>query len=114
MLKHFLRNFGVTKKYKVKITLSAQSDIRTIWDYVSQLNPSNALVFINEIEERIYALSPYPERSPIIPEGEMLQNDVYRHLIYKDYRIVYRVQNENIFILRIFNGSKLLDMASLE
>jgi toxin ParE1/3/4 len=104
----------VTKKFKVKVTVSAQSDIRTIWDYISQNNPSNARAFINEVEERIYSLSHYPERNPIIPEGEMLQIDVYRHLIYKDYRIVYRVQNENIFILRIFHGSKLLDIASLE
>lgn len=104
----------MTKKYKVQITLSAQSDFRTIWDYISQNSPSNAHTFISEIEKRIYSLSHFPERNPFIPEGEMLQIDVYRHLIYKEYRIVYRVQNVNVFILRIFHGSKLLDIANLE
>jgi toxin ParE1/3/4 len=104
----------VKKRYKVIIAQSAQTDIRLIWGFISQNNPSNALVFINEIEARIYSLCDFPERNPIIPEGETLQVEVYRHLIYKKYRIVYRLQDAIVFVLRIFHGSKLLDLASLE
>lgn len=101
------------KKYKIKITQSAQSDIGCIWEYISKDSPSNANLFIDELESQIYTLSQLPERSPVIPEGEILQIDVYRHKIYKGYRIIYRIHNEFVYVLRIFHGSKLLDMASL-
>ncbi len=105
-------NSGVTKKYKIKITASAQKDIRGIWEYIAQNNPLNAGEFILEIEKRICSLSTSPERNPVIPEGELLQTDQYRHFIYKNYRIVYRVQDEIVYVLRIFHGAKLLDLTS--
>jgi toxin ParE1/3/4 len=100
--------FGMIKKYKVKITASAQSDFRTIWDYISQSNPINAVEFISEIEKRVHDLSILPERNPVIPEGEFLKSEEYRHVIYKKYRIIYRIRDENVYVLRIFHGSKLL------
>jgi toxin ParE1/3/4 len=101
------------KKYKIKITASAQSDIRVIWDYISQNNPANAAEFISEIEKRIYGLHAFSERNPVIPEGEFLQIDDYRHLVYKKYRVAYRVHGDLVYILRIFQGAKLLDINSL-
>jgi plasmid stabilization system protein ParE len=104
----------VIKKYKVKITATAERDIQYIWDYISHDNPQNAGVFITEIEEKIYGLNIFPDRNPIIPEGQILQTKEYRHLIYKNYRIIYRFNQEIVFILRIFHGSKLLDIAAME
>jgi toxin ParE1/3/4 len=113
MLRIFLENFEMIKKYKVKITASAQSDFRTIWDFISQNNPLNAVEFISEIEKRVYDLSILPDRNPIIPEGEFLKSEEYRHVIYKKYRIIYRIRDENVYVLRIFHGSKLLGLNSL-
>jgi len=81
-----------------------------LWEYISQNNPKNAEEFLSEIEKRINLLSLFPQRTPVIPEGELLQNDEYRHFIYNKYRIVYRIQNDIVFILRIFHGAKLLGM----
>jgi plasmid stabilization system protein ParE len=103
----------VTKKYKIKITQSAQSDIGSIWGYISKDNPLNAKIFIDELESQVYTLSQLPERNPVIPEGGIFQVDVYRHKIYKGYRIIYRIDSENVYVLRVFHGSKLLDIASL-
>ena len=96
------------KKYKIKITASAQADFRIIWDYISQNNPINAGEFLSEIEKRIYALSIFPQRNPIIPEGEYFQIDEYRHFIHKKYRVVYRIQNDRVYILRIVHGARPL------
>ena len=102
------------KKYRVKITKSAESDLYYIWDYISQENPINAVNFIYEIEEKITGLNIFPDRHPIIQEGIILQTKEYRHLIYKNYRIIYRIYEDIVFILRIFHGSKLLDIATLD
>jgi toxin ParE1/3/4 len=109
---NFSGNSGMKKKYKIKMTASAQSDIRILWDYISQNNPENAVEFISEIEKRIYSLSSLPERNPVIPEGEFLKTSDYRHLIYKKYRIIYRIRSEIVYVLRIFHGSKLLGLIS--
>jgi toxin ParE1/3/4 len=103
----------VTKKYKVKITRTAELDVNYIWDYISQENPENAVTFIKEIEDKVTGLHILPDRNPVIPEGIILQTKEYRHLIYKHYRIIYRITEDTVYILRIFHGSKLLDIATL-
>jgi plasmid stabilization system protein ParE len=100
----------MAKRYSVKITASAQADISAIWDFISQNNPSNAAEFIGEIEKKALSLSLFPKRNPVIPEAELLQISDYRHLVHKKYRVVYRIHNETVYILRIFHGSKLLDI----
>lgn len=78
------------------------------------VNPQNAIAFIPEIEEKLNGSNIFPDRNPVIPEGQILQTREYRHLIYKNYRIIYRFNQEIVFILRIFHGSKLLDIAAME
>jgi plasmid stabilization system protein ParE len=95
----------VQKKYNVKITLSAQSDIEIIWKYISQDNPSNAIDFIDTIEEKLRGLEFFPERNPVIPESQIIQTKNYRHIIYKKYRAIYRIDRGTVYILRIFHGS---------
>lgn len=110
----FLRNFAVIKKYKVKITLHAQVDTENIWYYISEENPLNAIEFIKKLEEIISGLSHMPERNPVIPEGRLLQTSEYRHVIYKNYRMIYRIEESSVFVLRVFHGSKLFDIAAIE
>jgi toxin ParE1/3/4 len=111
-LKNSSRNFELAKKYKVKILVTAQKDLANIWDYISQDNPMNAIEFIHEIEKRILNLNQYPERNPIIPECQILQTKKYHHSIYKQYRIVYRFDSGNVYVIRVFHGSKLLDITT--
>jgi toxin ParE1/3/4 len=110
-LKPSSKNFGVTRKSKVKLTASAQSDI---YNYITEDNPSNAVTFIAELEKQIHSLSTYSDRNPYIPESAILQTQTYRHQICKNYRIIYKIQDDIVFVLRIFHGSKLLDIAAIE
>lgn len=97
------------RKYKVSITPSAQLDIAEIWEYISIDSPKNATEFIDQIEKRIYSLENYPTRNPLIPENIFLHTN-YRHSIYKDYRLIYRISENDVYILRVIHGSKLLDL----
>jgi addiction module RelE/StbE family toxin len=101
----------VKKAFAVKLTSTAQSDIARIWEYIAQDSPLAANDFIDQIESRVFSLSDNPERQPVIPESEHLHTLQYRHLVYKDYRIIYRVQSNEVFVMRIFHGSKLLDLS---
>ncbi|MGA1839523.1 MAG: type II toxin-antitoxin system RelE/ParE family toxin [bacterium] len=101
------------KKYNIVIAKAAEDDLDGIWNYISVDSIKNATNFITEIEERIYSLENYPLRNPLIPENEILGSK-YRHLIYKDYRIIYRIKNYSVYILRILHGSRLFEKDVIE
>lgn len=95
------------KKYKVNLTQLAQEDLEQIYFYISDDSATNAGNFILELEKKIYSLNSYPERHPLIAENEFFATD-YRHLIHEKYRIIYRLSEKEVFILRVIHGAKLL------
>ena len=99
----------MTKKYKVNLTQHAQNDLEHIYYYIASNSPDNAANFVLQLEEKLYSLNNYPERHPLIPENEFFGTD-YRHLIYKKYRVIYRVIAGSVFILRIIHGAKILQV----
>lgn len=99
----------VKKSYRVEITATAERDIRDIWDYIAENNPGNAVLFIGQIETKALSLDLFPERHPLVPEDEYLQGK-YRHLIYKEYRIIYRILDDVVYIMRVIHSSRLLDI----
>ncbi|MBU1299855.1 MAG: type II toxin-antitoxin system RelE/ParE family toxin [Bacteroidetes bacterium] len=50
-----------------------------------------------------------PERCPYIPENIFFGTN-YRHLIHKKYRAIYKINNADVYILRVVHGSKLLEL----
>jgi plasmid stabilization system protein ParE len=97
------------KACKVNLTRTAQRDLGQIFSHISEDSFSKARKFILELEVKIGSLSSFPKRSPSIPENDFLGTN-YRHLIHKKYRVIYRVEGKNVFVLRIIHGSKLLDL----
>ena len=97
------------KKYQVNLSQQAQDDLEQIFYYIADDNINNAANFILQLEKKIYSLESFPDRHPLIPENEFFDTN-YRHLIFKKYRIVYRIAEKSVFILRIFHGAKLLNL----
>lgn len=96
------------KKYKINLTRKAQNDIEHIFFYIASDNLNTAKRFVRKLEEKIYSLDTFPDRCPYIPENIFFGTN-YRHLIYKKYRAIYRIDNNTVYILRVVHGSKLLD-----
>ena len=96
------------KIYNIHITGNAQGDLSEIYDYIAADNPERAITFINELEKQILSLKKLPERNPMIQENFYF-NTNYRHLVYKKYRIIYRIFKNDVFILRIFHGAALFN-----
>ena len=99
----------MTKKYEVNFARHAQDDLEHIYDYIASDSIHNATKFITQIENKVYSLENYPQRNPLIPENEYFGTD-YRHLIYKKYRIIYRIIKQSVFILRIIHSAKILEL----
>ena len=99
----------MAKKYQVNLTQQAQNDVEQIFYYIADDSINNAANFVLQLEKKVYSLEDFPDRNPLIPENEFFGTD-YRHLIYKKYRVVYRIAEKTVFILRIFHGAKLLNL----
>ena len=101
------------KKYRVDITATAEADTAAIWDYLAQDNPDVATAFILRLEEQIGTLEHYPERCPLVPENDLL-GTAYRHLLFGNYRTIFKIVGARVIILRIIHGARLLDTGILE
>jgi plasmid stabilization system protein ParE len=93
----------------VHLTQLAQKDLEQIYYYIAADSINNAKNFIRKLEIKIYSLDTFPERHPLIAENEFFATD-YRHLIYKKYRVIYRISEKTIFILRVIHGAMLLEV----
>jgi len=99
----------VKKAYKVFITQNARDDLRHIFSYIAEDSISDAKIFVSELEKKINTLSTLPERASYIPENVFFGTD-YRQLILRKYRVIYRIDKDDIFVLRVIQGSKLLEL----
>ena len=91
----------------MNLTQLAQRDLEQIYYYIAADSINNATNFVLELEKKIYSLDTFPERHPLIAENELFATD-YRHLVYKKYRVIYRISEKAVFILRVIHGAMLL------
>ncbi len=96
------------KKFRVDLTASAEADTSEIWDYIAQDNPEAGTAFILRLEEQIGTLEMFPQRCPLIPESELL-GAAYRHLLFGNYRINFKITGATVIVMRILHGARLLD-----
>jgi len=55
----------------------------------------------------------FPERCWLIPENEILGTR-YRHLLYGNYRSLFRIVRKTVYVLRVVHGARLLDSSMFE
>jgi len=100
-------------RYQVRIAKWAERDIEEIWSFIAADNPDEANRFVFQLEKQVHALERFPERCPLIPENELLGTK-YRHLLFGEYRTVFRVAGKTVYVLRVIHGARLLDTSFLE
>jgi len=88
---------------RVEWTEPALEDMATIRDYIAEDSTENAYRFIERLFDAAAQLTGFPERGRYVPEAE---HDDVRELLYKDYRIIYRVKPEQVDILTVLHGSR--------
>lgn len=100
-------------KFAVSFSKKAEEDLEEIWSFIASDNPDIATKFVLNLEQQVESLGRFPERCALIPENDMLRGK-YRHLIYGDYRSIFRVRGKTVYIIRIINSARLLEAAMVE
>ena len=80
----------------------AEEDLESIKNYISKDSIYYANKTVNEIINKTEYLLMFPYMGRKIPE---YNNVNLRELIYKSYRILYKI-NSNIYILNVFHHSR--------
>ena len=78
--------------------------------YIAQDKPSAAENWITTVFSKVEQLKSSPEIGRIVPE---IRNKQFRELIYGNYRIIYRIEKEQISILTIRHGHQILPIQEI-
>lgn len=92
-------------------TGEALKNLSEIEKFIGTDSPERAEKFINYLNERGESIAQNPHIGLIVPE---ISNPEIRELIIKKYRIVYRLRENRIEILTVFEGHKLLRIDELD
>jgi len=90
---------------RIEWTPLAYEDLETIFDYISKDSVFYATKQIDTLIKRVDVLEEYPLAGRVVPEFNTI---IIRELIEGSYRIIYKIENEIIFIIRIHHSARNL------
>ena len=78
--------------YKLVWSPAARDDLHDIVVFIARDNPNRAMSFGYELISETDRLREFPDSGRVVPE---YRNDDIREIVFRPYRIVYRVNHEN-------------------
>ncbi|MDX8404984.1 MAG: type II toxin-antitoxin system RelE/ParE family toxin [Mariprofundus sp.] len=95
----------------VEFSPSALSDLRDLLDYYEEQDAAGTgKRMAKKLIATTQTLPDYPHMGRVVPEFD---TPSLRELIRPPYRIVYRLKEERISIIRIWRSERLLDSRSI-
>jgi len=92
------------QEFKVIWAGSAVQDLESIIEYIGKDSPGNARKILLKIKNSVSDLFHSPHRGRYVPE---LQNQgilLYREIIINPWRVIYRVSQDTVMVLSIFDS----------
>jgi len=91
--------------YKLIWSPAARDDLHDIIVFIARDNPKRAMSFGYELISEIDRLTDFPNSGRIVPE---YRNDNIREIVFRPYRIVYRVDHERALceIARVWHSAR--------
>lgn len=102
------------KKFAVHWANSADADLAAIVDYLAAQSPENAERVLDRIEETASRLALFPGRGRIVPELRGQGILIYRELVCRPWRIIYRIEGKSVWIMAVIDGRRNLEDLLLE
>jgi toxin ParE1/3/4 len=90
---------------KVQWTDNAVAHLVNVYEYIALNSPTYAKQMVDKITNRSMQIAANPLSGRKVPEYD---SDVIRELIEQPYRIIYRIKKDQIDILAVIHGARLL------
>ncbi len=95
--------------YNVKWTKPAQRDLNNIVDFIMKDGFERANQIYKRIISKVDDLQFMQNKGRIIPELESLNINIYREIIDNPWRIFYKIDKTDIFILAVIDGRRNIE-----
>ena len=87
----------------------ALADLNAIGDYIAADNPERACSFIESIKERCIKIGENPTAARLRSEwGPQI-----RAIVFGNYLIIYRKEEDEVLILRVIHGARDIDQLTI-
>lgn len=90
---------------RLRWTLRARRDLEEIGTYIGRDSPAAARRWIDRLRERARKAAQAPSAGRVVPE---IGHEGIREVFLGSYRILYRVGQDTIEVLTVFEGHRLL------
>jgi len=98
--------------YEVSLTKDAERDLEEIYVYIAEHDSrASADHVLNRLVKATEALTTSPDRGAYVNELRSVGISEYRQVVFKPYRLIYRVHSKRVIIYVITDGRR--DMGSL-
>lgn len=93
--------------FQIFLTDDASRDLEELYDYIASHDaPGKADYVLDQIEKAFSSLSENPERGAYPKELLAIGLREYPEIFFKPYRIIYRVMDENVYVMVIADGRR--------
>ncbi len=90
---------------KIFITQQAKEDLKNIKVYIQKDSYQNSIKVLQTLVEKIKILEKYPEIGKVIARTS---SGPLRQIMVYSYRIIYRIENNNVQVLTVYHSARLL------
>ena len=96
-------------RYSVVWTKNAQFDLELIIEYIKPRSKTIAKDIFFEIKKECDNLYFMPTRKRVVPELQHIGILKYREIIYKRWRIVFKIEESKVSVLLVIDSSRNLE-----
>ncbi len=97
------------KHYEVVWTNNAEFDLENIIEYIKLDSINIAKNIFFEIKQECQKLYYFPEQKRIVPQLQQIGITKYRELIYKRWRIIFKINEDKVFVLLVVDSSRNIE-----
>ena len=95
-------------KVTIRYLPVAVDDLVSIFDWIANGSPANAVAFVEKLDQRIGNLKAHLFIGHM-PHDDKLKNSGYRILVIESYLAFYMIRGKIVEIHRVLHGSRNLD-----
>ncbi|MDX9813410.1 MAG: type II toxin-antitoxin system RelE/ParE family toxin [Sulfurimonas sp.] len=97
------------KKFEVFWTENATDDLKTIIEYIKLDSIPTAKKIFFDIKKECEELHYFPQRKRVVLELQQIGILKYREIIYKRWRIIFKIEDKRVYILLVADTSRNLE-----
>lgn len=88
----------------------ALGQVQEIVEHIQRDKPEAAERWADDVFDLVEGLEAFPKKGRVVPEAG---RDEIRELLFGNYRIIYRLDEELISVLPVRHGYRLLDVGEI-